>query len=294
VPGGKVARVRGVLRTTGRSVEFWNMNLFDRNPGRIIPAVRAWVDRQLQCASRCRFIGEPVWPGRTRAEVIGVIRNEALINVAFAGRPTTTLCPYDAGRLGPSVVEDAARAHPLLLERACHHASPTFADPLDLWRGAEWPLPDPSVAPAALTASRDLTAVRRFAEATLEGLWVSGLRRQDLVLVVDEAATNAVLHGGGAADIRIWREDARVVCEVSDQGRFDQPLVGRQRLGLDWTSGRGVWLMNELCDLVELRPTETGTVARMHVELEAGAAEAPTAIGGSAAMPRAFTESAAA
>ncbi len=293
VPGRKLPRMRGALGLSGTGVEFCNMSLLGRNPGRIIPAVREWIDRQSHTASRCRVIGESVWPGRTRTESIEVIRHEALVNLAFAGCPTTILCPYDAARLAPSVLEDAERTHPRLVGGGCHRPSDSYADPLELWRGTEWPLPDPLAQPAVLAASRDLPAVRRFTEQQLEDLGVAGLRRQDLVLAVDEAATNAVRHGGGAAAVRIWC-DAHVVCEVTDGGTFDEPLAGKARPGLDWTSGRGVWLMNELCDLVELRPTASGTVARMHIDLETGTAEQPTEIGGAAASPTTFAESAAA
>jgi Histidine kinase-like ATPase domain len=139
---------------------------------------------------------------------------------------------YDRTPLAPSVVEDAARTHPVLVSGGCPHASHSHEDPLEVWRGGEWPLPDPAVEPAVMTASRDLPSVWRFAEAQLEDLGMSGLRRRDLVLAVDEAATNAVRHGGGAADVRIWCEDSRVVCEEADQGTFDEPLAGKEP-GLD-------------------------------------------------------------
>jgi anti-sigma regulatory factor (Ser/Thr protein kinase) len=89
----------------------------------------------------------------------------------------------------------------------------------------------------------------------------------DLILAVNEAATNALLHGGNEGELRIWTDGREVVCEVTDSGTFHEPLAGRQRPEPDWVCGRGVWLMNQLCDLVELRPTDTGTVVRLHVEL---------------------------
>jgi hypothetical protein len=67
VPGRKIEPMRAALNGGSDKVEFWNMNEIGHNPGRIIPAVRDWVDRG---AGRCRFIGEPIWPGRTTAEVI--------------------------------------------------------------------------------------------------------------------------------------------------------------------------------------------------------------------------------
>jgi anti-sigma regulatory factor (Ser/Thr protein kinase) len=89
----------------------------------------------------------------------------------------------------------------------------------------------------------------------------------DLILAVNEAVTNAFVHGGNEGELRIWRDDREPVCEIIDNGTFHEPLAGRRRPEPDWPSGRGVWLMNQLCDLVELRPADTGTVVRLHVEL---------------------------
>jgi anti-sigma regulatory factor (Ser/Thr protein kinase) len=56
-----------------------------------------------------------------------------------------------------------------------------------------------------------------------------------------------------------------VVCEVTDAGYFDQPLAGRRRPDADRVGGRGMWLVNQLCDLVQVRTLPEGTVVRMHL-----------------------------
>src|SRR5205085_6986180 len=101
----------------------------------------------------------------------------------------TILCPYDAAGLEDHVIADAERTHPELIRHGCQCASGDYTDPLELWRATEWPLPEPAERPAVLSGTRDLAAVRRFASVQLEKLGVSGLRLQDLVLAVDEAAT---------------------------------------------------------------------------------------------------------
>jgi hypothetical protein len=40
-------------------------------------------------------------------------------------------------------------------------------------------------------------------------------------------------------------------------------LVGRVRPGTDACSGRGVWLVNQLCDLVQIRSAPGGSVVRV-------------------------------
>jgi hypothetical protein len=65
--------------------------------------------------------------------------------------------------------------------------------------------------------------------------------------------------------LRVWQEGDMVVCEVSDRGRLDQPLAGRSRPELDGGAGWGLWLANQLCDLVQLRTLPDGTIVRLHL-----------------------------
>jgi anti-sigma regulatory factor (Ser/Thr protein kinase) len=280
VPGHKHRSMRARLNGLGDRVEFWNMNELGRNPGRIIPAVHDWVQRQ--DAPRCRFIGEPIWPGRTSTELIEATRHEALINLAFAACNATILCPYDVPGLDEHVLADAERTHPLLVRDGCTCLSDHYTDPVELWRAAEWPIDAPDGPVAEAPSTLDLVEIRDFARCELARLGVRGLAVDDLVLAIDEAATNAMLHGSGTARVRIWRQGPHVVCEISDGGTFDEPLAGRRRPGLDWTSGRGVWLMNQVCDLVEVRPTEQGTVVRLHRDVDRDDAT-PAGPGGSTA-----------
>jgi anti-sigma regulatory factor (Ser/Thr protein kinase) len=85
-----------------------------------------------------------------------------------------------------------------------------------------------------------------------------------LVLAVHEAAANSVRHGGGDGLLRIWVEGGAAVCEVSDRGWVTDPLAGRVRPLQRSGGGRGVWIMNQVCDLVQLRSSPDGTVVRMY------------------------------
>jgi anti-sigma regulatory factor (Ser/Thr protein kinase) len=94
-------------------------------------------------------------------------------------------------------------------------------------------------------------------------------RRADVVLAVTEAATNAVKHGDTDCTLRIWSEGDAVISEVSSASVIDDPLAGRRRPRPEAVSGRGLWLINQLCDLVELRCGECRTSVRMHVRAAA-------------------------
>jgi anti-sigma regulatory factor (Ser/Thr protein kinase) len=87
----------------------------------------------------------------------------------------------------------------------------------------------------------------------------------DLVTATSELAANSIMHGGGTGTLRLWRENGNLIAEVEDAGRIEDPLVGRLRPGIRQEGGRGLWLTNQLCDLVQIRSGEGGTVVRLHV-----------------------------
>ena len=92
-----------------------------------------------------------------------------------------------------------------------------------------------------------------------------GSRLADLVLAVHELATNTLRHGGGWGTLRVWREPRALICEIQDGGRIDDPMVGRELPAQGRTDGRGLWLANQLCDLVQIRCFPTGSVVRLHM-----------------------------
>jgi anti-sigma regulatory factor (Ser/Thr protein kinase) len=110
-----------------------------------------------------------------------------------------------------------------------------------------------------------LHAVRALADEGARVFGLSARRRQECVLAVSEIATNSLVHGGGRGTFGCWTEGRRFVCEVVDSGRIDEPLVGRARPVPGEVGGHGLWLANQLADLVQVRSNERGTVARVHI-----------------------------
>jgi hypothetical protein len=64
--------------------------------------------------------------------------------------------------------------------------------------------------------------------------------------------------------VHIWHTSAEIVCQFHDSGHITDPLAGRFRHGPD-DRGHGLWLVNQVCDLVELRSGEAGTTVRLHM-----------------------------
>jgi anti-sigma regulatory factor (Ser/Thr protein kinase) len=94
------------------------------------------------------------------------------------------------------------------------------------------------------------------------------VRAEELVVAVNELVTNSIVHGGGAGVLSIWLEDGRLVCDVHDWGGHDDRLAGSSTPGPPWHHGHGLCLVNELCDLVQLRSSRAGATARVGVALQ--------------------------
>jgi hypothetical protein len=118
VPSPNLRAIQHELAARGGQVDqvqWLDMTDAGRNPGRIIPSVlRAFADRHT--GRRVRIIGEPIWAERSHDEYPACVQHQALINAAFEHRRATILCPYDAQRLSPVALADAALTHPILVE----------------------------------------------------------------------------------------------------------------------------------------------------------------------------------
>jgi anti-sigma regulatory factor (Ser/Thr protein kinase) len=269
VSARKIDLLRRELGTDPDGVRFVDMAQLGRNPARILPAWREFVEEQSRSGRRFRGVGEPIWAARSASEVVECERHEALLNLAFADAPAWWLaCPYDTGSLAGSVLEGAERNHPSLLDGTERRESATYRGLDDVARPFDDPLPEPRgtvrehpFGPGAET----LSAVRlRVGEATA-AFGLDPSRGGDVILCVNEVVTNSVRHGGGAGVLRIWEEDSSLICEVVDAGHIDDPLAGRGRPPSDGGSGFGLWLANQLCDLVQIRSFPAGSVVRLHV-----------------------------
>src|SRR5580765_3980370 len=110
VPQPRLDLLRPALGRADGAVAFIDMRRHGRNPGRIIPLIRAFL--QEHAGRSARVVGEPFWAGRTQPEIIEAHRHEALLNIAFGDRDVHVVCPYDTNELDPMVIEDAKRTHP--------------------------------------------------------------------------------------------------------------------------------------------------------------------------------------
>jgi anti-sigma regulatory factor (Ser/Thr protein kinase) len=260
----KIDLLRKRLKSDADRVQFADMDGVGTNPARIIPA---WTDFVSTCGEGpSRGIGEPIWAERSPAELVECQHHEALLNVAFAEATEFNLiCPYDTEALGSDVVEEAFHSHPFIRQAGALRTSAEYGGIDELARPLSTPLSDPPTSCTELAfQARSLREVRSLVlrEATDAGL--DDARATEAVMAVHEAASNSLRYGGGGGVLRVWRTEEALICEVSDGGHIDEPLVGRIRPEIRDHGGRGLWMVNQLCELVQLRSTSAGTTVRMH------------------------------
>jgi anti-sigma regulatory factor (Ser/Thr protein kinase) len=240
------------------------MTTLGRNPAWIIPQVLAFVGAQ---AGHVRYVGEPIWAARGPAEVRAAIQNEALINLAFADADAEILCPYDIAALDPGVIADARRTHPLLLSSGRRLTSPDYAVPFDTLPSRSPQLPVLANGAMYHTYRTDLSQVRALVLEHARDAGLTESRANDLVLAVSEVAANTLRHTQSSGTLAIWHDRDEIVCEVHDEGTIANPLAGQHRPAPDAPGGHGLWLVRQVCDLVELHSDASGTTIRMHLAI---------------------------
>jgi anti-sigma regulatory factor (Ser/Thr protein kinase) len=117
---------------------------------------------------------------------------------------------------------------------------------------------------------QDLLPVRRLIGSFALEAGLTGVRTEEVVLVVNEIATNAVIHGGPPSKVRAWTLDDEIVVEVADAGDGIRDVnAGRIAPMPDQLGGRGLWLTRRLCDDVEVR-NDNGCIVTMHIAAPGG------------------------
>ncbi len=266
VDAHKIELLRAELDGEADLVTFLDMGAVGHNPARIIPLWREFVDANVKPGAGAWGIGEPISPARSPAELGECQRHESLLNVAFEdGGAWSLLCPYDSAALPDDVLDEARRSHPLLRESGGKSASDLY-DSAAARRPFGGALPEPEGGVSELRyGAGDIAEVRAFVKRHAGEAGFDRMLTEDLVVAVNELATNSIVHAAGFGTVRIWTEGQTLLCELRDSGTIEDPLVGRVVPPADALSGRGIWIVNQLCDLIQVRSSQAGTTVRLHM-----------------------------
>jgi anti-sigma regulatory factor (Ser/Thr protein kinase) len=171
--------------------------------------------------------------------------------------------------LAPGILDEAERSHPVVLENGVRRRSTSCPDLEAMAAPCDIPLtPVPPEADTLAFASGNLPAVRQLAAAVAGRAGLDPVRAAEFCLAAHELATNSVRHGGGEGVLSLWCDDESLMCEIRDQGDVEDPLAGRRQPSEGDRGGRGLWIANQVCDLVQIRAVDGGSQIRLRLNRE--------------------------
>ena len=114
-----------------------------------------------------------------------------------------------------------------------------------------------------------LPAIRLQVETIARDCGLPVDRASEWVTAVNELMANAVRHGGGSGELRIWT-DGDLFCEVRDNGpgfasasyveRLDRPIPSSD-------GGMGLWIVRQMTDGMLIDSGSTGTAVRINTHM---------------------------
>jgi anti-sigma regulatory factor (Ser/Thr protein kinase) len=262
VAAAKHGVLRAALDGSSDEVVLVAIDQLGRNPARITTILDTF--QGTANGQHCVGVNESVYAGRSRAAFAEAQFAERVLNsISLHNWPLSLVCLYDESTLDAPALAEMRRSHPVLRGHESNDAyepelaAATFEAPLDAppdgvrWRDVR---------------GDELASTRRYVRELARGEQLSGDRLEDLVFAANEIMTNSARHGGGNCRLAMWNDGESVVCEVRDDGVITDPMLGRLAPPLDEPHGRGLWLANQFCDLVQIRSAAHGTVVRLSVD----------------------------
>lgn len=262
VPSEHRVVLQEALGDRAAGVEFWEAAEVYEHPSRGVLALQRYADRG---RGRSRMFGDVAWAAE-RMTADEWLRYEAVVELAFVGRPVSMMCGYDETRLPAKVVEHLQRTHLHVHGDGIVRESETYEGPTDVLHALDAvPLAAPEAPSEDCVLAPGLRDVRAHVRESTRRAGLRGRGFEDVSLAVEEAAADVLAHSQQAT-LRSWTADGRLTHELrSPDGRLADPLVSFARtLPQAPPEAHGLWLAQLLCDAVEVRANGEGLVVRLH------------------------------
>ena len=241
-------------------------------------------DRSTAVPGHTRVLSETFATTRARDQAGEWTRYEALLNLALATSGAWILCPYDSRHLPGHLLHSARLTHPYLSQadsngngtvasNGAMPSNPAYTDPhlvsasCDIARWTPHPL---GAADFPFHRTDQLARLRLFAAHHARAIGIGPEQVNALLVSVVEAAANTLCHGAGRGTCRIWNTSTELLCDITDpNGTLDPTVAGYLPPLLNRPDGRGLWIIRQLCDAVEIHTAGQGSTIRLHLTLPA-------------------------
>jgi anti-sigma regulatory factor (Ser/Thr protein kinase) len=253
--------LRGALGNAAKRLQWGSSELCYDRLGRIFGGFDDYLAQQRCAGVPARMIGEfdsATSPERLRQ----YLRYESMANEVYAPYGYPVVCLWDQRRYAPDVLADVRAVHPQLLDTGGAIDNAEYRMPIDYLTREQTPPPaapkDPDL-DVHLDSADDLSALRRRLRRWGGGV-VNDQDNDDIIIAVDEIATNALEHGHPPARVRGWTTLEALFVRVDDHGSDRIPTTtGYRRPSTDARRGRGIWIARHLADVLTTHIGSTGT-----------------------------------
>jgi anti-sigma regulatory factor (Ser/Thr protein kinase) len=230
--------------------------------GRMFGAFGDYLEQWCRAGVPAHIIGEP--DSDISAERLGqYLRHLSMANEVYAAYGCPMLFLWDERRYAPEVLVRVRQVHPFLLGNNGPMPNGEYRAPLDYLTAN---------APSAPAVPRDLdldmlldsagglAVLRRRLRTWGTATALNDRDIDDIVIAVDEIATNALEHGQPPARVRGWSTTDAVFLRIDDHGHTGiRETAGYVRPPINARRGRGIWMARHLADVLTTHHGPTGT-----------------------------------
>lgn len=263
--------VRAELGVLAERLEWAVASGFYQRLGFTFDEFRRYLAAQHRAGRRVHVIAEPdvVSEDGPVDRTAAYLSYESMCNVAYADYGCPVTCLWDSRRHAPPTIENVRSVHNHEVTVNGHAPNAGFVTTDDYLAGRnDVRLPAPPVTTAldlTLTHLGALSDVRAAVTAWARVESFDESAASDVVLAVDEVATNGLVHGEAPVRLRAWRRARTLFVQVDDAGgRSLPPDAGYRPPPVGVPGGRGMWLARQLADVVTVHTGGGVTSVRLH------------------------------
>jgi MEDS: MEthanogen/methylotroph, DcmR Sensory domain len=250
----------------GARVDQAESAVFGHRPPQRVAAFEKYARRRGD-GGRVRILAEPVWAGRTDAEVSDWQRMESGLNLLLDGTGVWMICPYDTRQLPEPIVDSARRTHPALVTGTTTRQSPGYADPVGYAASHDGPLPPPPDSAAQLPATVRLREIRRFSASQAAAAQLDAEAAGLMTTAVHETAAYLKNATGSPVTARIWQQPGTIACDLHADGPAAPGAFDGYRMP-DLSQPRpddGLWYARQFTTRLDVRAAASGIRARLQL-----------------------------
>lgn len=258
--------LRDALGEAADRVEWGGPGLSYNRLGRMFGTVGDYLAQRHSDGVPTRVIVEPgsdISPDRLSQ----YLRYVSMATEVYGPYGFPVLFLWDERRYPPEVLAHVRAIHPQLLGRSGVIINTEYRVPIDYLTANATAAPAAPVDPdldVHLDSADGLAELRRRLRSWGAATALSDGDTDDIVIAVDEIATNALEHGQPPARVRGWSTPDAVFVRVDDRGRAGIPATtGYVRPPIDARRGRGIWMARQLADILTTHDGPAGTTVAM-------------------------------